>query len=193
MNFILTPLKDAGIDGIEIIDGAGMVRRGHPILAAYVGDYPEQILVTGGFTGDCPKCDCPNKELSIYPFQHSLRNLDVVLNALEQLGSPQYGRACRDANIKPIQHPFWEDLPYVNIFQSITPDILHQLHQGVVKHLIGWLRTACSDSVIDERVRRLPPNHSIRIFLKGITSLSRVSGTEHRQISSFLLSILIDI
>ena len=193
MNFILTPLKIAGIEGIEIIDGAGMVCRGHLILAAYIGDYPEQILVTGGFTGDCPECDCPNKELGVYPCQHAPRNLNVVLNALEQLGSPQYAQTCRDANIKPIQHPFWEDLPYVNIFQSITPDILHQLHQGVVKHLIGWLRTACGDFIIDERVRRLPPNHGIHIFSKGITSLSRVSGTEHRQMSSFLLSVLIDV
>ena len=185
MNFILSPLKVPGIHGMEVMSGDGVVRRGHPILAAYVGDYPEQCLVTGAFSGDCPGCDCPNKMLGVYPCQHPRRNLDKVLDALDKLGSAQYVQACRDANIKPIQHPFWQDLPYVNIFQSITPDILHQLHQGVVKHLIGWLRAACSDSVIDERVRQLPPNHSIRIFNKGITSLSRVSGTEHRQISSF--------
>ena len=193
MNFILSSLKVPGIHGMEVMSGDGVVRRGHPILAAYVDDYPEQCLVTGAFSGDCPGCDCPNKMLGVYPCQHPRRNLDKVLDALDQLGSAQYVQACRDANIKPIQHPFWQDLPYVNIFQSITPDILHQLHQGVVKHLIGWLRAACSDSVIDERVRQLPPNHSIRIFNKGITSLSRVSGTEHRQISSFLLGILIDI
>ena len=131
--------------------------------------------------------------LGVYPSQHPPRNLDDVLDALDQLGSTQYVQACRDANIKPIQHPFWADLPYVNIFRSITPDILHQLHQGVVKHLIGWLKAACGDSVIDQRVQRLPPNHSIRIFNRGITFLSRVSGTEHRQISSFLLGILIDV
>ena len=193
MSFILSPLKVAGIQGMEVMSGDGVVRRGHPILAVYVGDYPEQCLATGAFSGDCPECDCPNKMLGVYPCQHRRRNLDTVLDALDQLGTAQYVQACRDANIKPIQHPFWQDLPYVNIFQSITPDILHQLHQGVVKHLIGWLRAACGDSVIDERVRQLPPNHSIRIFNKGITSLSRVSGTEHRQISSFLLGILIDV
>ena len=193
MHFVLSPLKVAGIQGIEVMSGDGVVYRGHPILAVYVGDYPEQCLVSGAFSGDCPVCDCPNKMLGVYPCQHQHRNLDGVLDALEQLGSPQFVQACRNVNIKPIQHPFWQDLPYVNIFQSITPDILHQLHQGVVKHLIGWLRAACGDSVIDERVRQLPPNHSIRIFNKGITSLSRVSGTEHRQISSFLLGILVDV
>ena len=193
MGYILAPLKAAGIQGIEISSGDGIIRRGHPILAAYVGDYPEQCLVTGAFTGNCPECDCPHNELGNYPPEHPLRDLDAVLDALEHLGTPEYARLCREANIKPIQHPFWEDLPYVNIFRSITPDILHQLHQGVVKHLIGWLKNACGASVIDERVQRLPPNHSIRIFTKGISTLSRVSGTEHRQISSFLLSVLIDI
>lgn len=47
--------------------------------------------------------------------------------------------------------------------------------------------------MIDERVRRLPPNHSIHHFKKGITTLSRVSGTEHRQMSSLLLGLLIDV
>ena len=150
MNFILSPLKVSGIQGIEMASGDGIVRRGHPILACYVGDYPEQCLATSAFSGDCPECDCPNKELGIYPCPHALQNLNTVLDALEQLSSPNYVQACRDANIKPIQHPFWKDLPYVDIFRSITPDILHQLHQGVVKHLISWLRAACGDSFIDE-------------------------------------------
>jgi Plavaka transposase len=193
MAHILAPLKQAGISGLPITSGDGITRRGHPILASYVGDYPEQCLVTGAYQGECPTCDCPHDELGLYPWQHNLRDLNSVLDALEDIGKPQFAHSCREANIKPIQHPFWEDLPYVNIFQSITPDILHQLHQGVVKHLISWLNQACGKSEIDKRVQRLPPNHSIQNFKKGITYLSRVSGTEHRQISSFLLGLLIDI
>jgi Plavaka transposase len=150
MGYILEPLKGAGIQGIEIASGDGVICRGHPILAAYVGDYPEQCLVTGAFTGDCPGCDCPRNELENYPPEYPPRDLDAVLDALEQLGTPEYTRLCREVNIKPIQHPFWEDLPYVNIFRSITPDILHQLHQGVVKHLISWLKDTCGASTIDE-------------------------------------------
>jgi len=41
--------------------------------------------------------------------------------------------------MKPIVHPFWATLPLVDVFISITPDILHQMLQGMMKHLIHWL------------------------------------------------------
>jgi hypothetical protein len=102
-------------------------------------------------------------------------------------------RACKDAHIKPIIEPFWKDLPYVNIFQSITPDVLHQLYQGILKHMIAWIIEAFGAAEVDARCRRLPPSHSIRLFMKGISSLSRVTGQEHDQISRFILGIVIDI
>jgi hypothetical protein len=55
------------------------------------------------------------------------------------------------------------------------------------------LQKACGKQEIDARCRRLPPNHNIRLFLKGISHLSRVTGTEHDQICRFLLGITIDI
>ncbi|KAI0324537.1 hypothetical protein GY45DRAFT_1349365 [Cubamyces sp. BRFM 1775] len=184
MGHLLKPLVKAGISGVPMMSGDGVWRRCHPILAVYVGDYPEQCLVTGAYTGDCPVCECPHDELETYPNAYDYRDPDAVLDALQQLGSPSFERACRDANIKPIQHPFWEPLPYLNIFRSITPDILHQLHQGVFKHLVSWLKTVCGAEEIDARVSRLPPNHGIRIFWKGISKLSRMSR--------FLLGIIVD-
>jgi hypothetical protein len=47
--------------------------------------------------------------------------------------------ACCEAGLKPVYWPFWEPLLLANIFISITPDILHQLLQGVMKHLVVWL------------------------------------------------------
>ncbi|KAJ6617772.1 hypothetical protein B0H10DRAFT_1948107 [Mycena sp. CBHHK59/15] len=42
-DLIMAPLKTAGADGMTVVSGDGVARRGHPILAAYVGDYPERI------------------------------------------------------------------------------------------------------------------------------------------------------
>ncbi|KAJ6450612.1 hypothetical protein C8R45DRAFT_1057188 [Mycena sanguinolenta] len=177
------------------MSGDGVIRRGHPIFATFVGDYPEQVLVAAVKTGECPTCEVPRNELGDGDSNYSLRNLGRVLDALDQLdnGSTAYARACKDAGIKPVYHPFWEGLPYTNIFRSISPDILHQLYQGVVKHLIAWLKDCCGEAEIDARCRRLPPNHNICLFMKGISNLSRVTGKEHDQISRFLLGIIIDI
>ncbi|KAH9840302.1 uncharacterized protein C8Q71DRAFT_702984, partial [Rhodofomes roseus] len=190
---ILKPLRRAGVDGIQMTSGDGIVRRCHPILAVYVGDYPEQVLVTATYTGDCPICKCSHDELGTYPCTSAFRDVDEVLDALNLFGTADYNRACDAAGIKPIQHPFWEHLPYVDIFQSITPDVLHQLHQGVIKHLLAWVTDIVGNDEVDARVKRLPPNHSIHNFHKGIASLSRVTGAEHKQMSRFMLGLLIDV
>jgi hypothetical protein len=118
-----------------------------------------------------------------------------VLDALVALdqGNLAFVRACAAVGIKPLIHPFWEKLLFTNIFQSITPDVLHQLYQGLVKHLLAWLEAACGATEINAHCRRLPPNHHIRLFTKGIMTLSHVSSTKHAQICRFLLSIIINI
>ncbi|THV01199.1 hypothetical protein K435DRAFT_655869 [Dendrothele bispora CBS 962.96] len=193
MTYLLAPLKKAGLEGVVMRSGDGVQRRCHPILAAYVGDYPKQVLVTGIYSGDCASCETEKDELNVYPCPRCPRDGQRILEAVKAVGSADWAEKCLEQNVKPVQHPFWEDLPYADIFRSITPDILHQMYQGVMKHLISWLTQICGDAEVDARVRRLPANHSIRIFHKGITSLSRVTGTEHKQMCSFLLGIVTDI
>lgn len=181
MSHILAPLRKAGITGLPMASGDGVVRRCHPICATFVGDYPEQVLVTGVTTGECPTCEVPCDEVgsgdSVYP----LRDLEAILAALDTFdeGPTFYTKACIEAGIKPIQHLFWESLPCTNIYRSISPDILHQLYQGIVKHLISWLKRCCGEAELDARCRRLPPDHNTCLLMKGISSLSRVTGKEH--------------
>ncbi|KAG1857800.1 hypothetical protein F4604DRAFT_1882977 [Suillus subluteus] len=163
MSRVLAPLESAGLHGVKIRSGDGALHCCHLLFACFIGDYPEQLLATGMKFGECPK--------------YALATLDQ--------GNLDFVRACAAAGIKPVIHPFWEDLPFTNIFHVITPDILHQLYQGLVKHLISWLSEACGAAKIDARCQRLPPNHNIRLFTKGITTLSRIC--------CFLLGIIVDI
>lgn len=100
-------------------------------------------------------CDVPSDELGLTAgaANYQPQNLDAVLNALSDLneGGLAFVRACAEAGIKPIVHPYWEGLPFVNIFKLITPDILHQLYQGLIKHLLAWLSDACGSVEIDAR------------------------------------------
>ncbi|KAG1745470.1 uncharacterized protein EDB91DRAFT_1236355 [Suillus paluster] len=79
--------------------GDGTVRRGHPLVACYIGDYPEQLLVTGMKTGEYSKCDIPSTELGSKDLPFELRNLDEILDALALADEDptQFVKACRDA------------------------------------------------------------------------------------------------
>jgi hypothetical protein len=195
MGRITQPLKIAGQLGHNMTSGDGATRRGHPILACFAGDYPEQVLATCTKTGDCPICPVSHKELgeNVCP---GLRDLHCILQALEAFDEQEpaeWKRTCSEIQIKPIPMAFWMELPYSHIFRSISPDILHQLYQGIIKHLIAWIQSAYSTQEIDARCRRLPPNHHIRVFMKGISKLARVSGKEHDQICRFLLGLIVGI
>ncbi|KAG1763412.1 hypothetical protein EDD22DRAFT_979391 [Suillus occidentalis] len=153
-----------GLDGLAMWSGDGILHCCHPLFACFIGDYPEQVLATTVKTMECPKCDIPPDELESHTAPFELCNLHAILDALATI----------DVG----------DLEFVQPI-AITPDILHQLYQG-------WLAQACGPNEIDARCRRLPPNHHICLFMKGITGLSHVSGAEHAQICCFLLGVIID-
>ncbi|KAJ7058983.1 hypothetical protein C8F01DRAFT_990238 [Mycena amicta] len=195
MRKVLGPLETAGREGIEMSTGLGDVHRCHILYAIFAGDYPEQCLGTGVKVGECPCCPAPLDELGDLTAVYEPRDLAAVLAAMSKADGDvtEFTKACKAAGIKPIFRPFWENLPFANIFLSMTPDILHQLLQGVVKYVVNWVKEAYGPLELDARCRRLPPNHNVRLFLKGITSLSRISGTEHSQICAILLGLIADL
>lgn len=83
-----------------------------------------------------------------------------------------YADACAAAGIKPVIHPYWEKLPFCDIFRSITPDVLHQLLHGIFRHVLNWIESIFSEEEIDARCKHLPRNHNVRHFFKGITHMS---------------------
>lgn len=101
---------------------------------------------------------------------------------------------CMAANVSStIDNPFWAQLPYTDIFRSTTPDVLHQLYQGVLKHLITWCQSVMSEKELDRRIRRLPPCYGTRRLPNGISALAQVSGPERKNMAKILLGCLIGI
>ena len=197
MQRLLAPISAVGETGIEMMGGNGIWRRCHPILAIFVGDYPEQVLVTCTYNGYCPKCTIPHDQLGEYK-GFPLQNLDEALKVYQLADNADthvFHAACHETGLKPIYHPFWDSLPLSNIYSSITLDILHQLLQGVMKHLISWLTHPNTFGVaeINVRCQSLLPNHHIKQFPQGITNLSRISGGEHKDMCRILIGLIINL
>lgn len=192
MTILFEPLVKAGKDGVEMTSGDGSVRRVHPILAAYVADYPEQCLVTCSKYGSCPKCHAGPTELddpTPRPGRTPDDTLKVMRDAAEACDSHSaYTKICMQQNVNGnVDSPFWENLPFTNIHLSQTPDVLHQLYQGVVKYLILWCQKMMTEEELDRRIRRLPPGLGVQHFKSGISALSQVSGSERKNMGKILL------
>ena len=53
---VLQSIIEPGKTGVAMMSGDGVWCRCHPIFTNFVGDYPEQALVTCTYYGRCPKC-----------------------------------------------------------------------------------------------------------------------------------------
>lgn len=54
-NIILGPLMEVALSGVTMTGPDQYEYRGHPLLAAFICDYPEACLATGTKYGQCPR------------------------------------------------------------------------------------------------------------------------------------------
>ena len=201
MAVVLQSLKAAGSPkgpGVAMTGGDGAVRRVYPILATYVADYPEQCLVTCTKYRTCPKCQRKADELGL-PTPAEPRKPKWTYNVIQNARSLRHhGRTksvyatCMESDVAGGSYePFWAGFPLTDIHRCIAPDVLHQLYQGVLKHLIEWVQEVMGEDALDSRIKSLPPAYGVRHFKNGISGLAQVSGMERKHISRILLSCLV--
>jgi Plavaka transposase/Domain of unknown function (DUF6830) len=197
MRTVLKPLIEAGTNGVEMASSDGAVRRVHPILTCYVADYPEQCLVTCTKYGTCVKCKAPAEELqNPTPAENrtSQWTNHIIEEAVQQAyDNPQkFHSYCMSKDVAGnVYQPFWDGFPLCDIHRSITPDVLHQLYQGVFKHLVNWCQRILTPQELDRRIRALPPGYGLRPFKNGIFAMSQISGTERKNMAKILLGCLV--
>ncbi|KAF8798867.1 hypothetical protein BYT27DRAFT_7121941 [Phlegmacium glaucopus] len=180
MSLILAPLVEAGKSGVETVCTDGWVRWVHPILAAYVCDYPEQCLIACCMENCCPCCIvAPDDHRS--RVETLLREVGAMLEALDAHQRGRDPERFKKKGLHPVYQPFWENLPFSDIFSCFTPDLLHQLYKGIFKdHLVKWCTEIVGEKEIDACFKAMSSYPGLQHFTKGISFVSQWTGTEHK-------------
>ncbi|KAI6028035.1 hypothetical protein PISMIDRAFT_99001 [Pisolithus microcarpus 441] len=184
MSLLLHPLVDAGHHGKEMISADGYLCQVHPILTAYIADFPEQCLVGCNKESHCPCClvqsnQCGDlEECMCYSMADTLKTLQCMKFDVEGLCA--------------VFDPFWKELPFTDIFACLTPDILHQLHKGIFHdHLVQWCMSIIGEKEINVHFQAMTQYSSLHHFKKGITSVLQWTGTEHKEMKRVFVSLLV--
>ena len=188
---ILAPLIDAGKEGVPMTCADGLIRHVFPILAAYIADHPEQCLIACCKENHCPHCVVPRKECGSSK-DHPLRSQADTLEMLHRAEIGEDPPEFIEQGLHPIYHSFWADLPHTDIFACITPDILHQIHKGIIKdHIVKWTQKIMGKDNLDDRITILPNAHGLRHFQRGISIITQWTGSEAKEIEKVLVSLLV--
>jgi hypothetical protein len=136
---VLSPLRNPDITGPGLKWGCAdeFHRQCYPLLAVWVGDYLELVMVAQVSYGSCLMCEipigAPMGDSTFQPLdnpqdQHVYCNLldETNIDVLHTLG------------VHPIRNEFWQR-PLCNAYRLWQPDELHQLLLGLVKDLLHWL------------------------------------------------------
>jgi hypothetical protein len=121
-----------------------------------------------------------------------MRDPGEILKVIVEQSQNKFPVKFVDQNLRPI-NPFWADFPHCDIFSCMTPDLLHELHNGVFgTHIVKWATqaTAGEDDEIDRRFRAMTPHPTLRHFTKGISLTSQWTGNERKNMEKVFLGIL---
>ena len=136
---VLSPLRNLDITGpgLKWDCADGFQRQCYPLLAAWVGDYPEQVMVAQVSYGSCPMCEIPQGALMGHSTCRALDNSRDQNIYPELLDKPNID-VLHTLHVHPIRNQFWQ-FPLCNAYQLWQPDELHQLLLDLVKDLLHWL------------------------------------------------------
>ncbi|KAF7338931.1 hypothetical protein MVEN_01969200 [Mycena venus] len=159
---IFEPLK-AGMTTPEVVRCPdGHFRRVIYGLGPYIADYPEQVWLSCIVQGWCPKCT------HAQPWQDRF-----LITCFDP------GTLWDDFGIRSDLMPFTHDFPRAEIYELLSPDLLHQIIKETFKdHLVEWVMQYLHETHgearaleiiadIDHRISAAPSFPGLRRFPDG--------------------------
>jgi len=176
---VLSPLRNLDLTGrcLKWNCDDRFQRRCYPLFAAWVWEYPEQVMIAQVSFGTCPMCEIPKGA----PIRHSTcRALDTsrVQHVYSELLDKTNIDVLHTLHVHPIRNQLWQ-FPLCNVYPLWQPDELHQLLLGLVKDLLHWLleylKARNVKNQFDNRFTSVPQYPGLQRFLEPFDSMKSSS------------------
>ncbi|CAE7232083.1 unnamed protein product [Rhizoctonia solani] len=193
MEKMLSPLRTASEQGVEMWCPDGRLRRIFPRIAAYTADWPEQSLQCCTSEGGCPICKTEHKGRGNLDSEVELREREETLQALRAYILTQNKHHLKLLGLKEVW-PWWGDIPDVNLSTCIAPDLLHQAYQGLFKtHLVRWMKEIIGVDKLDDWFAAMPRAEGLAHYPNGISAISnnRWTGSVSKQLLAQFLPTVV--
>jgi hypothetical protein len=189
MRSIMEPLEEAGRTGVEMWCADGHLRRVYPLLASFVGDWPEQNDMACTSESGCPIC-LKRWHGRGDEREARMRETEETLVAIDH-----YQRTGRTKQLRQLGlrrwWPWWANLPNVTFGACVTPDLLHQLYKGVFKsHAMRWVQKKMTAKRVDDRFAAMSRAKDLRHFKRGISIVEQWTGRETKEMMKVFLAII---
>ncbi|KAJ6570030.1 hypothetical protein B0H10DRAFT_2237990 [Mycena sp. CBHHK59/15] len=103
-------------------------------LGPYIADYPEQVLLACVVQGWCAKCTASREDLDGPSGRRTQTHTETLFDVLD------HGTMWDQYGVVPDVLPFTWDFPRADIYELLSPDLLHQVIKGTFKdHLVAWV------------------------------------------------------
>ncbi|KAG8710043.1 hypothetical protein FRC08_017694 [Ceratobasidium sp. 394] len=176
--------------GIIVLCADGRYRKAYLVVRGIMLDFEEQLQMSGVMKNRCPKClqDVQGRGGGqLGPPRTNNQTLCALHAWLEGEGRGQADElGLRD---RPVW-PWWANIPHLDFTASLMPDLLHQLHHRMFRHLLNWSIAAAGGEMVDLYFMLMPVAEGMRHFSQGVSKLQQWTGRESKEAAKQLLPIV---
>jgi hypothetical protein len=209
LTWVQKALESLAKDGFLVKCADGHNRQCYPIIAGFMADYEEQVLITGIKKAQhCSICTVPPHERENLTEQWDDRTHELTQQQISH--QRQTGLLKTDDTwVHDVENFAWKH-PYLNIHKAMMIDVLHQLLKGITMYLITWVKTLASSVLpavrkrkrqsrtikessgsvqLDERFRCVPPFTGLKRFA-CFSKVKQWTGVEQRAMIRQLIPVI---
>ncbi|KAG8824557.1 hypothetical protein FRC19_001546 [Serendipita sp. 401] len=193
---VLDPLIRLGTNGKMMADSNRFVRHCVPVIAACIGDYPEQLLINIATYNSSPVSIAGFHELDS-PIEQPLHTRDWILSQIVMVSTQvdptdisAYTETAKAFGLSGVHKPFWENLPGYQPELTMSPDILHGAIRFWRDHIWLWTKRLVGVVEIDQRLSQLQHVVGLRSFPNGVRHISQMTGREDRELQRVSVALV---